>query len=234
MREAVFKRPGHRVVAEVLAKLDPAFLASAGCCFGGGTRIVLELGEYRESRDIDFLCSAREGYRRLRDAVSESSLGAIAKQPLTLARDVRADQYGIRTFLATTSAPLKFEIIREARIDLEAGALRSIPVPCLTRRHCFAEKFLANADRGLDASTLSRDIVDLAFMIESWSQADADAGMAIAEAAYGNSVRRALVAATTKMRTDRAYRNRCVEGLAISDTGPLTAGLKALAAYARS
>jgi hypothetical protein len=179
MREAAFRRPGHRVVADLLAKMDAAFLARTGCCFGGGTRIVLELGEYRESRDIDFLCSSREGYRRLREAVTERSLGPVAKRPLSLAREVRADQYGIRTFLETGSAPLKFEIIREARIDLEAGDVRSIPVPCLTRKDCFAEKFLANADRGLDTSTLSRDIVDLAFMIEGWSKAEADAGMAI-------------------------------------------------------
>jgi hypothetical protein len=231
MREAAFKRPVHRFVGEVLAKLDEAFLARSGCCFGGGTRIVLELGEYRESRDIDFLCSDRDGYRRLRETITERSLGAVAKRPLALAREVRADQYGMRTFLENGPAPLKFEIIREARIDVEADHVRSIPVPSLTRRHCFAEKFLANADRGLDSSTLSRDTVDLAFMIEGWSKRDADAGMAIAKEAYGESVARSLAAVTTKMRTDRVYRNRCVQGLAIEDTKSLAAGLKALAAY---
>jgi len=31
-------------------------LVRCGCLFGGGTALVLQLGEYRESVDIDFLC----------------------------------------------------------------------------------------------------------------------------------------------------------------------------------
>lgn len=230
MPKATFRRPAHRQVVETLSRLDRAFLAEAQCYFGGGTRIVLELGEYRESKDIDFLCSSRDGYRRLRETVSERSLGAIVATELTLAREVRIDQYGIRTFLESGPTRLKFEIVHEARIDLDCKDIAGLPVACITRRHCFAEKFLANADRGLDASTLSRDIVDLAFMIEGWARADADAGLAIATAAYGDSVQRSLAAVTTKMREDRAYRNRCMEGLAIAEPKVMTAGIRALSA----
>src|SRR5512140_1278125 len=212
MREATFTRAAHQLVLEILRKFDCSFLAEARCYFGGGTRIVLELGEYRESRDIDFLCSSRDGYRLLRETVNGNSLGKILSGGISLARDVRSDQYGIRTFIETNQLKLKFEIIREARIDLEANDIVKLPVMCLTRKHCFAEKFLANADRGLDASTLSRDIVDLAFMIQGWSKTDADAGLAIAEAAYGDSVLRSL-AAVAKAMGDKVYRNRCIEGL---------------------
>jgi hypothetical protein len=213
----------------MLSRLDRVFLARAQCYFGGGTRIVLELGEYRESKDMDFLCSSQDGYRLLRESVSETSLGPVLKSGLGLAREVRADQYGIRTFVENNGIKLKFEIVREARIELQDEKIAGIPVACLTRRHCFAEKFLANADRGLDAATLSRDIVDLAFMIEGWSKEDANAGMAIARNAYGESVLRSLASVTTKMRNDKTYRNRCVEGLAIAQPKVLTAGLKALA-----
>ena len=164
MPEATFTRAAHQQVVEILRRFDRSFLAQAQCYFGGGTRIVLELGEYRESRDIDFLCASREGYRLLRETVTNSSLGKIVSGEISLARDVRADQYGIRTFVETDLINIKFEIVREARIDLEADDILKLPVMCLTRKHCFAEKFLANADRGLDTSTLSRDIVDLAFM----------------------------------------------------------------------
>ena len=119
-----------------------------------------------------------------------------------------------------------------ARDLREAGRIAGLPVACLTRRHCFAEKFLANADRGLDASTLSRDIVDLAFMIEGWSKADADTGLAIARSAYGDAVHRSLAAVTAKMREDRTYRNRCIEGLAIAQPKVMTAGIRALSALA--
>ncbi len=215
----------------MLSKLDRAYLARAQCYFGGGTRIVLELGEYRESKDIDFLCSSRDGYRLLRESVSESSLGPIVASVISLAREVRADQYGIRTFLESKTVKLKFEIIREARIELEAEEIAPLPVACLSRKHCFAEKFLANADRGTDGSTLSRDIVDLAYMIEGWPRADAKAGLAIAEAAYGDSVRRSLAAVIRRMRDDKAYRNRCVEGLGLTDSKVMSAGLRELAAF---
>lgn len=230
MPKAPLERPAHRQVVEMLSRLDRAFLAEAQCYFGGGTRIVLELGEYRESKGIDFLCSSRDGCRRLRETVSERSLGALVATELALAREVRADQYGIRTFLEDGPIRIKFEIIHEARIDLDREDIAGLPVAGLTRRHCFAEKFLANADRGLDASTLSRDIVDLAFMIEGWSKADADAGLAIAKEAYGVSVHRSLAAVTTRMREDRTYRNRCIAGLAIAEPKVMSAGIKALSA----
>lgn len=47
-----FKRPAHNLVVEHLARLDASFLAECRCYFGGGTRNILELGEYRESKDI--------------------------------------------------------------------------------------------------------------------------------------------------------------------------------------
>lgn len=231
MPKEAFRRPAHREVLAVLSAMNAGFLRDAECYFGGGTRIVLELGEYRESKDIDFLCASREGYRMLREAIGQASLGKIAGANVKLARDVRTDQYGIRTFFATAGGTLKFEIVRETRITLAGNMVARLPVLCLDRAHCFAEKFLANADRGLDAATLSRDIVDLAFMVEGWEMADADAGLMIAESAYGASVRRSIGAVREKVRADRAYRNRCMEGLAIEDAKTLSSGLKALSVF---
>lgn len=226
---ASFKRPAHAEVVALLALLDAKFLESSRCYFGGGTRIVLELGEYRESKDIDFLCSDVTGYRELRESIKENSLGVLAKPPLALARDVRSDQYGIRTVLQAGTYKIKFEIIREARITLEGARVARIPVNCLVRSHCFAEKFLANADRGMDASTLSRDAVDLAFMIEGWGAAEAALGAALAREAYGDAIGRELSKVVARLRGDKSYRARVVEGLAIADTKTLSAGLEVLA-----
>jgi len=229
-REA-FTRLVHREVLAALSVISADFLRDSECYFGGGTRIVLELGEYRESKDIDFLCASQDGYRMLREAIDQASLGRIAEGSLKLAREVRADQYGIRTFFATPRGTLKFEIVREARIALAGSTVAKLPVVCLDHPHCFAEKFLANADRGLDAATLSRDIVDLAFMIEGWQMADAEAGIGLAESAYGASVRRSVAAVREKLRSDRSYRNRCTEGLGIEDGKTLSSGLKALSNF---
>jgi hypothetical protein len=138
--------------------MDASFLVRTECYFGGGTLLAMTLGEYRESRDIDFLCSSRVGFRSLRETVTDRSLGAIFRQSVDLARDVRADRDGIRTFLNVGDVPIKFEIILEARIDLEGAIDKTLGIPTLRRECVIAEKFLANADRGLDESTLSRDL----------------------------------------------------------------------------
>jgi hypothetical protein len=229
MPEGGYKRAAHGEVVAVLGTLDRAFLERCKCYFGGGTRIVLELGEYRESRDIDFLCASRDGYRLLRETITETSLGQVAKKRVALAREMRGDQYGIRTWLTRGDFRIKFEILREARIDLAGGKVARIPVACLDHAHAFAEKFLANADRGLDASTLSRDAIDLAFMIEGWPGEASASGLAIAQGAYGAEVDRKLASVTAKLREDKAYRHRCIDGLAIAETRTLASGLAALA-----
>ena len=231
MSREPFKRPAHRIVLALLGMLDANLLKRAECYFGGGTRIAMELGEYRESKDIDFLCASQEGYRLLREEVTERSLGPLLGPKVKLAREVRADQYGVRTFVAAGDGALKLEVVRESRISLAGMTVKKLPVECLSHVHCFAEKFLANADRGLDGATLSRDMVDLAFMIQGWKKTDAAEGMTLAESAYGASVRRAVRGVRERLRSDRPYRSRCIEGLAIEDTKSLAAGLAALSAF---
>ena len=227
-----FRRPLHRRVASELARLDSAFLQDCRCYFGGGTRIVLELGEYRESKDIDFLCADRDGYRRLRETVGGESLGAMAKGKTVLLGPVRADQYGIRTRLGTEAEPLKLEVVRESRIDLAGVRVNGVGVACLDRTCAFAEKFLANADRGLDRSTLSRDAIDLAFMVQEWGLEAAEAGAAVARGAYGSTIDRMAAQVVELLRFDRAYRARCIEAMAIEETKALAKGLEKVARLA--
>ena len=62
----MFKRVRHQVIHKLLQAFNREILQEAECFFGGGTAIVLLLNEYRESVDIDFLCSSRAGFRLLR------------------------------------------------------------------------------------------------------------------------------------------------------------------------
>jgi len=114
-------RPRHRTVLSALRALDAEFLARSECYFGGGTRIVLELDEYRESADIDFLCASRDGYRALRGAVSDTSLGRIAKPGLKLAREVIADRWGDESALGRDAIDLAFMAARWGREPVRAG-----------------------------------------------------------------------------------------------------------------
>jgi hypothetical protein len=229
MSEAAFQRARHRTVAAALQAMNGAFLAAAECYFAGGTRIVLELGEYRESEDLDFLCSSRAGYRALRSTITDRSLGSILATALPLAREVRADRYGIRTFLDLGASKLKLEIVNEGRIELGGERCATLPVPCIDKPSCFAEKFLANADRGNDAATLARDVIDLAFMLQGWGDAPARDGLARARDAYGAIVEHAARVAAASLLDRKDLMQRCVAALRVTRHKELVAGLTKLA-----
>ena len=226
----MFKRPHHQLVNQVLSALNADFLSESKCYFGGGTRIVMELDEYRESLDIDLLCSDIQGYRSIRSIISERSLGSLLAIPLPLAREVRADRYGIRTFFEIDGAKIKFEIVSEGRINLTAKKIDSIPILSLDRVSCFAEKLLANADRWSDKSVMSRDIIDIAFMVSHWGDIPQEA-FALAESAYGNIIRKNLINAVSLLKADDIYRRRCIEAMDIDDKERLQAGLDMIAEH---
>lgn len=233
----------HRLIARLLAALDGDFLLRCRCYFGGGTRLALLLGEYRESRDIDFLVSSREGFREIRATIDILSLGSVARRPLAqirgaattarpaepaLAREVRADRDGIRTVLALGEGRIKFEIVLEARLDLAGTMDPELGVPVLSLEHAVAEKLLANADRGLDRATLARDLIDLAFLAEAVDRNILAAGAALACEAYGDAVPRSLGQSLDAFQEDRSWAKRCAESLGIADTGTLRSGLRRL------
>lgn len=214
----MFERPHHRNIALILQALDPVALASKHCYFGGGTAMALRFGEYRESVDIDFVVADIRGYRELRQLLT----GVDGLQPivrdglrLDLARDVRGDQYGIRTRVRAGESQVKFEIIFEARIELDVPGAedRICGVQALSPLDLAAEKLLANTDRWRDDSVFSRDLIDLAMM-----RADRkllESACAKAEGAYGASVRQSLAQAVDQLRTDPARLARCTRALKI-------------------
>lgn len=209
----MFKRAHHQRVARILDALNAQLLTEAGCYFGGGTAIVLLLNEYRESVDVDLLCASHEGYRTLRNAVNENSLGPLLTQAMPLARAVRADRYGIRTFLMVDDVPIKFEIVREDRIPLQAQTHPGIPILTLSQVDMFAEKLLANTDRWADRSTTSRDIIDLAMMVHHWGPIPPSAWLKV-EDAYGASARRAFVKAQ-ELLADEAHLAECLRKMSM-------------------
>jgi hypothetical protein len=223
-----FRKPHHRALAAILSAMNAPFLERARCYFGGGTCVALLLDEFRESRDIDFLCSSRDGFRQLRETVTEDSLGRILRRKLPLAREVRADRDGIRTFITAGDLRIKFEIVLEARIDLKSASDRFLGVPVLDLECLSSEKFLANADRGLDESAKSRDIIDLAFLAARYGVKALEPGLRLAETAYGSAVRRYLDLVLAKFAADSRYASACARSLGIEHLGTLRKGLAKL------
>jgi Nucleotidyl transferase AbiEii toxin, Type IV TA system len=207
----VFELVHHQRIAKLLSALDGAFLAKSQCYFGGGTAIALALGEYRESVEVDFLCASTDGYRALRATVFEGRLGAIAKEPLELMRDLRTDQYGIRTFIEIDSVAIKLEIVREARIELGGAMDSALGVPVLAREDLFAEKLLANADRSNDRATWNRDAIDLGMMVAHWGPVPDTAWMK-SRAAYGPTVDAALANASRRL-DDATWLEACARAM---------------------
>lgn len=234
MRE--YRRPLHRRVARVLALMDAGFLAQAQCFFGGGTQLVMAHGEFRESRDIDFLVSAQAGLRMLRETVNERSLGKIFKGGILLEREVRIERDAFRTFIKEerSAPPLKFEIVLEGRIELRGAMDGAVGVPALDLRTAIAEKLLANADRGRAREHRSRDAIDLAFLSLEVDEGEFAAAHEIARAAYGDVVLRELDEVLKMLSLDARYRAACVEDLLIEDAKALRKGLERLRANERT
>lgn len=226
MRE--FRLRSHQLVGRVLRALNPALLLDAECYFGGGTQLAMMLGEYRESRDVDFLCSNRAGFRKLRECVTQNSLGRIVRRPLQFAREVRADRDGIRTFFVIDDTRIKFELLLEGRIDLHGAMDQNLGVPVLAVDDAVAEKFMANADRGLDESTLGRDLIDLAYLAANIGKRGLHPGLQSAEGVYGAAVRRHLDLSLSAFQKNRSRSATWIQSLGISDTQTLRKGMRVL------
>lgn len=143
-----YQRKRHQLIAKCLENFNSKFLAEHNILFGGGTRIALEFGEYRESVDIDFLCNDKNAYRAVRQQVTNQSLGDLVRQDFNYGRDIIFDRYGVRTFIVVAGVNIKLEFVAfdnyQLKPDLEAPLF---PVPYINHESCFVTKLLANADR---------------------------------------------------------------------------------------
>lgn len=204
----------------MLQALDGHRLREMGCLFGGGTAIALRYGEYRESVDIDFLVSNNASYRELRHLLTGvNRLAAIVRDgaaPFTSAREVRADQYGIRTTLVVAGEPVKFEIVMEGRVQLETpGPGDEIcGIATLTPLDMATSKLLANSDRWRDDGVFSRDLIDLAMMAPALGLLRQ--AVAKAQQAYGDSVLRDLRRAIELLNSRKDWLDRCMRVMAMN------------------
>lgn len=194
-----FGKPEHRIIADALGLMDRDFLTANQCWFGGGTAIVMKLGEYRRSLDLDFLCADASGYRELRTRASELGVRAFFPEPVEAVRDFQVDQYGLRTVVRLKGQPIRFEVVREGRIDLRGHFDDDLGIPALVPADMFAEKLLANADRCQDRAVAYRDAFDLGMLVKAYGQIPTEA-LDKAQAAYGPDIHRKVIWVVDKLR----------------------------------
>jgi Nucleotidyl transferase AbiEii toxin, Type IV TA system len=212
----MFERSHHQRIARVLTALDGRVLRDNACLFGGGTAIALRYGEYRESVDIDFLVSDVAGYRNLRQLLTGlEGIAAITRDrnAFTQARDVRADQYGVRTTLALDGQDIKFEIVLEGRVELAKPAAADVicGIATLKPLDMATTKLLANSDRWADDGVFSRDLIDMAMM--SPKPDLLTRAIEKAEGAYGKSVTADLGKAIDQLRSRHGRLERCMQAM---------------------
>lgn len=211
----MFEHPHHRRIARVLSALNGDLLREANCLFGGGTAMALRFGEYRESGDMDFLVSNLESYRLLRQRLTGDEGFAGLLRPdgelFRLAREIRADQYGIRTALLLDESLIKFEIVLEARIQIEAatGKDKVCGISTLTLLDMATCKLLANADRWSDDGVFSRDVIDLAMMSPTLPLLRK--AVQKAQGAYGPAVTRDLERAIDRLQHRQDWLEHCMQ-----------------------
>ena len=187
-----FRLPEHRAIIGALRTADADMLRRCGCYFGGGTAIVLDLGEYRLSRDIDFMCADTAGYSALLNAVAADGVRALFGAGVTLARKFKRDNYGLRTIIEYEGVPLKLEIVRASRMPLGGAPHPTVPVTALNPVDRVAEKLLANADRSADRSSAYRDAIDLGMIVLRTGKLP-DEGFAKATQVYGADIERSML-----------------------------------------
>jgi hypothetical protein len=212
-----FSLDHHNKILTILNSLNADLFMEGSAYFGGGTLLALDFGEYRWSKDVDFICPvSSSGYRRLRSAIFEGGYEALFSDlsQVQVGRGT-TDQYGIRMVVNVEGVPIKTEIIAEARFELDAPRYPTwSPLACLSLNDCFTAKLLANSDRYLDDSVEARDLIDLAVL--RLQSPIPETAIEKAERAY--EVIRPLKAAVQRFQSKPNSRERWFSSLQIDDS----------------
>lgn len=167
MNVSKYKLEHHQLISCALQNFNSEFLSDNHILFGGGTRIALELDEYRESVDIDFLCQDKRSYRAVREQVTNRTLGKIVKKQFEYSRDIMTNRDAVRTLIKVKDVTIKLEFVCFDNYALTSESNSSLfPVPSLDHDSCFYTKLLANADRYNSAPY--KDIFDIVVMYGNW------------------------------------------------------------------
>lgn len=180
----------HQIIESALKNFNADFFCKNNIFFGGGTRIALELNEFRTSIDIDFLCPNKESYKAVRTEVTNISLGQLVLQQFEYPREISFSRDAVRTFILIDGSRIKLEFVCFDNYNLTAVSDGQFPVPYIDRLSCFYTKLLANADRCLDPPY--KDIFDILAMSDKWGAIPAVA-FNMAEGHYGPAVKRELI-----------------------------------------
>lgn len=205
-----FELPHHKIIESALKNFNADFLYKNQISFGGGTRIALEIEEYRESVDVDFLCPNKSAYRAVREQVNNVSLGQLVHHEFVYEREIAFSRDAVRTFIKIDGVKVKLEFVCFDNYSLNVVSNGLFPVPYIDRESCFYTKLLANSDRKL--SPPCKDVFDILAMSFAWGGIPSSA-ISKAEEHYGSAVLKDLKKALEDMITKPEYYKKLAEGM---------------------
>ena len=162
----MYKRKHHQVIAKLLTCFNSEYLNENNILFGGGTRIALELDEYRESVNVDFLCMNTPSYRAVRTQATNVSLGELLLNELNFVREIRMDRYAVRAFVEIDDVIVKLEFVALDDYQLTKSDGNLFCLPYINQQSCFLTKLLAHSDRQYAPD--KKDLFDLLMMFQAW------------------------------------------------------------------
>jgi hypothetical protein len=199
------QREHHNIIQNILDCFDEEFLEKNNILFGGGTRISLELNEYRESIDIDFLCSTNDSYKAVREQSTNISLGNLLKHPVEFAKEIRLNRDAVRTVIKQGDHNVKLEFVNCNGYNLTKQNISPFNVPMIDHDGCFITKLLAHSDRKYSPDR--KDLFDILMMTKQWGGIG-DEVWASCERIYGKAPRNDLIEMLLKVYSDNNFQNQ--------------------------
>jgi len=193
----VYHRKYHQVIAKLLTHFNGDYFAEHNILFGGGTRIALELAEYRESVDVDFLCMNTPSYRAVRTQATNIGLGDLLIKPLDFVREIKMDRYAVRAFVNIDNINVKLEFVALDDYRLSKSDKSLFSLPCIDQQSCFLTKLLAHSDRQYAPD--KKDLFDLLMMYQAWGLPTAPT-WAECDRHYGKAPKQDLINALQMMQ----------------------------------
>ena len=226
--ENVNKKEFFKYINNILPQLNTDLLIKHTACLGGGSLIGLKYQQLRYSNDIDFLINPKN-YQQIKLAINSGEKVFLTEQNLIVGKP-RIDRYGIRYPLTAITEDreidLKLEIVAEYSLMITEPS-RYLNIPCLNYEDRVVSKLIANADRWVDKSKFSRDLIDLAIIAQTEKELPPKA-IAKANDIYSDA-ERCLKSAIEQFQTQTEYRQKCYERLQISQPDLIINGLDLLA-----
>ena len=206
----------HGLILDLIGRMNLELLTKAACFLGGANAIAMDVGAYRTSDGICFLCSSRQGWSRLRTAFFESNFEAFFPNgDVSAESEFFADQSGIHGWVSIDRRMVKIELITESRVDLEGHMNEAFGVLQLGMPSMFCEMLMTNADRGSDLNSMNRDILDILMMERRWGPLP-EIVMQRAVDAYGPVVQVALEQSRA-MIGSRVRLDECCHAMEVPD-----------------